>query len=801
MGEVFRARDERLGRVVAVKILHSELAERGDLRHRFEREAKMLARLNHPHICTLHDLGDEGGVEFLVLEYLEGQSLASRLHSSRLPIQTGIVYAQQMAEALSAAHRIGLVHRDLKPTNVFVTRGGTKLLDFGIARSIPVAARRAAGQPEGTTHTATDTGAILGSPGYIAPEVLEGLPADARSDLFSFGAVLFQMFAGRPAFKASNPAELIASVLREEVPLLSTLIPEIPHDLEALVANCLVKDPEARWQNAYDAFLELRRMSEPSEPRTPRTVVCPSVVDRLTFNRGTIYAARFVPDGREIIYTAAWEGAPMELYLTRRDSPESRPLGFGRAELLSVSRAGQLALSLERQVAGLARTGVLAQVPFAGTEPRRLLEDVLYADWIPDGQRLVVVRRVGLRCQLEWPMGHVVHVTDGLISHPRVSPDGRFVAFLDHPHSLDDAGAVAVSEGGTSTRVLSDGWSNVWGLAWSPRGDEVWFTAAKRGTARALRGVTLSGQERLIVRSTTALTLHDVAHDGSVLISHETQRNTALFRGDEERYERNLSYLDCTVPRDLSADGRMMLFDETGDGEVPEYGVYLRQTSGGPPVRLGNGLGRTISPDQRWVITLDRSLQGITVLPTAVGDSFTIQDPELHEHRAANWLSDGRHVVFSAAKRGSGQQLFLYSLDSGKTCPLSSEGIIGPAAVAPDGQRVVAVRVEDRSTWLFALEAAIPPTRLEQVPCTDIAIQWSADGRALYLRRRGGELPLRIYRFSLETGEKELWKEITISDRAGVEVIPTILLTPDGRHYVIPYPRVLSDLFLMSALG
>ena len=244
-----------------------------------------------------------------------------------------------------------------------------------------------------------------------------------------------------------------------------------------------------------------------------------------------------------------------------------------------------------------------------------------------------------------------------------------------------------------------------------------------------------------------------------------------------------------------------MLFDESGEGGGPDCGVYVRPTVGGPAVRLGSGLARAISPDKKWVIALDRSYkQGITVLPTAVGESFTIHQPDFHDYLTANWLPDGRKIVFSARNRGSGLQLFIHNLASSNTRTLSSEGTMGPAAVSPDGQRIVAISVGDHSSWLFSLDSAISPKQIDGILPTEIVVQWSADARALYLRRRGGEVPLRVYRLDLETNHRQLWKEVTISDRAGVEAIGPILLTPDGRHYVVTYVRILSDLFLMSGV-
>ena len=297
------------------------------------------------------------------------------------------------------------------------------------------------------------------------------------------------------------------------------------------------KNPETRWQSAQDASLALKGLQE-DWSRGGRTQRYSATVQprlhRLTFNRGTIYSARFVPEGRSVVYSAAWEGAPIQIYLTRRDSPESIPLGFGAADLLAVSTGGTLALSLEPRVSGLVRTGVLARVPFAGTQPRRLLNDVLDADWTAGGEQLAVVRRPGAHCQLEWPIGRTVYQTPGFISHPLVSRDGRSIAFLDHPTHFDDGGAVVVLDESAHRRVVSDGWVSVWGLAWPPDNREIGLTAAKGGSARELRAAAPGAQERVLVHTTGSLTLHDVAANGEVVLSQDALRTRVMFRGDDE---------------------------------------------------------------------------------------------------------------------------------------------------------------------------------------------------------------------------------------------------------------------------
>jgi Tol biopolymer transport system component len=258
MGHVYRATDTRLHRTVAIKVLRSELATDSQFRERFAREAKAIAALTHPHICTLYDVGNEDGVEFLVLEYLEGETLAARLAKGPLPFGEALRHAIDVADALAAAHRAGVLHRDLKPANIVLTKTGAKLLDFGLAKSVTPAVRVAGETPHSTmAHEATGQGVILGTVQYMAPEQLEGRSADARSDIFAFGAVVYEMLAGRKAFAGGSPASVVGAILKDDPPPLAEAQPLTPPLLDHVVRRCLAKEPDERWQSAADLAREL----------------------------------------------------------------------------------------------------------------------------------------------------------------------------------------------------------------------------------------------------------------------------------------------------------------------------------------------------------------------------------------------------------------------------------------------------------------------------------------------------------------------------------------------------------------
>jgi Tol biopolymer transport system component len=460
-----------------------------------------------------------------------------------------------------------------------------------------------------------------------------------------------------------------------------------------------------------------------------------------------------------------------------------------------------MALSLgQHVVAPFIASGTLARMSVAGgAAPREILEDVQWADWAPDGATLAIVRDVGGRNRLEFPIGKALFETVGWISHLRVSPGGDQVAYIDHPARADDGGSVAVVDRSGKRRNLSESFETAQGLAWAPGGDEVWFTGAKSGANRALYAVSLSGKQRLLARVTGVLMLHDVSRGGRTLMTHDVNRTEVLALSAGEQKEHDLSWLDWSNASDISADGKTLLFSEAGEGGGAGYSVYLRRTDGSPAVRLGEGSAQALSPDGRWVLAITHvaSEPQIVLYPTGAGETKALPREGLVA-QAAHWLPDGKQVLVTASEAGHGSRLFLWDLSGGKPRAVSPEGYRSfPRTVSPDG-KLVAVRGPDQRLYLYPL-AGGEPASIPGLTAEDNPTAWSADGRFLYVYRRR-ELPAKVYRLEIATGRKELWKELMPSDAAGVLNISPPLVSRDGKSYAYAYVRTLSDLYLVEGL-
>jgi serine/threonine protein kinase len=838
MGVVYRAVDTRLGREVAVKVLSPHLTGDADATKRFEQEARAAGKLNHPNILAIYDIGTEGDSRYIVSELLEGESLRARLRTGTIHPRKATDYAQQVARGLAAAHERGIVHRDLKPENLFLTRDGhVKILDFGLVKLMsPRFPGDANADPESDTFrgTPTEPGRIMGTVGYMAPEQIRGGSGDHRSDIFAFGTILYEMLAGRPAFQAESPIETLNSILKDEPTDFIDLGLRIPGALERIVRHCLEKNANERFQSARDLAFDLgaisgltsQIMSGRSWPRVDLQRVAtwvgfsmlgaialllafavgtrygrrpPAAYSRITFRSGTILHARFSPDGQTILYGARFGGAPSTVYSVRADSPESRDLGFGPSELLAVSSTGQIAIALQPRFIGYLReSGTLAQVPIAGgSAPRRILDDVEAADFAPDGNSLAVVRTVEGRCRLEYPIGKVIYTTIGWISHPRFSPKGDSIAFIDHPFTNDDRGAVSIVRlDGSKPRILTDQFESVEGIAWNRGGDDIWFSA-QRPTApgRSLNAVSVRGYLRLIDTNAGWLWLHDVARDGRMLVSQQDMRAGIMASVAGENQERDLSWHDYSVVRDLSADGRTVLFSESGEAGGSLFGVYIRSIDGSPAIRLGDGTSEALSPDGRWVLSIPRNRKApqIMLLPTGVGQSRAVTNDAL-SHRNARWFPDGKHILFQGNEPGHAPRLWMQSIDGGAPRAITPENV-GGVLVTPDNTRVLG-RGPDRHYFFYPVDGGAP-IAVSSLQPSDFPIRFTPDGRSLFVSTFG-RVPALLTKVDLSTGQRIVQRTVQPADVSGLINIGPIFVTPDGRTVVYSYARLLSSAYLAS---
>jgi eukaryotic-like serine/threonine-protein kinase len=833
MGEVYRAKDPRLGREIALKVLPTELATNPERLRRFEKEARAASALNHPNIVVVHDVGESDGVSYLAMELVGGRSLRSVLQEAPLATRRLLEIAAGIADGLAAAHAAGIVHRDLKPENIVVSADGfVKILDFGIAK-LTTQEHSA----ESTIDEGTAEGVVLGTVSYMSPEQAAGKLVDFRSDQFSLGSILYEMATGRRAFKKDTAAETLAAVIREEPPPIAQLNPKVPTPLRWVVERCLAKEADERYASTKDLARDLKSVRDHLSEATVATPTRAGITrprglapllgaailgaalgaalfaglrrpaaslqsyKQLTFHRGPLLTARFAPDGHTVLYGAAWEGRPTDIFEKREAGPESRSLGRVGDTLLSVSSSGALAVLLgAKRITPFQLKGTLGEMALSGaTAPRELLEDVCEADWAPKGSSLAVVRDVDGRQQVEYPAGSVLYQGPGWISHLRVAPDGERVAFIDHPILNDDGGSLVVMDRAGKRTTLASGYASAHGVAWSADGREVWFSAAKENVEYAISAFSLTGASRFVMSGTGIVVLHDLSTDGRALVSREEWRMSLFGRAPGEDSERDLAWLDWSLASDISRDGQTLAFTESGAGAGPGYSAYIRGMDGSPALRLGEGVAQELSPDGRSLLAILHPWEEgqIVIYPTGAGQPTLLPGAGLAP-QAANWMPDGRRIILAASEQGKPIRIWMVDLAGVKPRPVSPEGFrMSFHSVSADGARVIASGPGGR-LYLVPLTGG-EPTPLAGLGVGDEVTGWTADGRSI-ITFRPSELPVRVYRYEIATGAKTLWKQPAPPDRVGFVKMNQFHPTPDGSAYVYSCMRVLSALFEIDGL-
>ena len=812
MGEVYRARDSRLNRDVAVKVLPDAFAGDQDRLRRFELEARATGQLNHPNIVAIYDLGTSdgnGGVPYIVTELLEGQNLRAVVANGPIPPRRAVEYAIQMAAGLTAAHAKGIAHRDLKPENLFITKDGhLKILDFGLAKLLHPGGLGLPAKDKTASIQAglTMTGTIMGTASYMAPEQIREQPTDHRADIFSLGAILYEMLKGNRAFDGETPMDRMTAILHSEPPELPQAVEDAIPGVGKVIRRALEKRSEDRFESAREMSFALSLVTERIVARADATAAPTgtaktptrraATLHRLTYREGIIYDARFAPDGQAVYYGAAWEGRPVELFWAHSGNPESRALGYPDAEILAIASTGEMAVSLKRHnKGGFIRTGMLARMPLGGGAPRAVQEGVHEADWGP-GRQFAIIREMGGMTRIECPIGKVLHQTPGWQGSLRVSPDGTKIAFLDHPWRGNDAGNVAVIDMEGNLEVLSSGWSSTQGLAWSPDGREVWFTAFRAESSRTLHAVSLDGAQRPVFQTAGHLILADISRQGQVLVVHGNSRMRMQISTPDGA--RDLTWLDWSLARDISADGKTVLFDETGVGGGEFHSVYIRDADGSPAIKLGEGVNPRLSPDGKWALTfVEGPPPGLLVLPTGAGETRIVPTGKLSCHNG-HWFPDGKRICV-VANEGKGRlRLFEIDLESGAQRAFSEEGVSPMDVLVSRDGKFVGARGPDLTFLLYPVDGGEP----KPVPLVDAeerVFGWSADGSALYLFQRG-ELPAQSFRVDLNTGERTPYRELSPADRTGVDGLTRVTMTPDESTLVFSYPQSLCELYVIEGL-
>jgi len=835
MGEVYRARDTRLNRDVAIKILPASFATDAERLRRFQMEAQAVAALSHPNILAVYDFGETNGAPYLVSELLEGETLRALLARGVPSHRKSTAYAIQIAQGLAAAHSKNIAHRDLKPDNIYITREGQiKILDFGLAKSI-IRSGHAAASPDDLTLAAngpaTDAGTVMGTAGYMSPEQVRGAAVDTRTDIFSFGAVLFEMLTGVRAFSRDTTAETMTAILNDEPPETLETSRHIPPALDRIVRHCLEKSPDHRFQSARDLAFDLESASNLTSSggvpaakarRQPwwRYAVAGIAValiagflvwrlvggskpvtgwqfHQLTYRRGILTDARFTPDGQNVLYSAVWQGTQPEIYTTSATGSGGHPFGISDARLLAVSKTGEVAVALAPHfVTSLLNPGTLARTTGGSGAPKPEIENIVAADYAPDGSGLAIIRYLPDKalCQVEYPIGKVLY-TAPAIDDLRFSPNGKYLAFIPHNNPFDDRGNAVILRTGGEKIATSALYESAEGLVWTRSGDEVWFTSPlETGKIHAL---SLSGKNRDVLSVPGRLFLRDIAPDGRLLAEQGIIHLGIIASTGKQGVQRDLSWLDYGFIRGISDDGQMILFDEEGS-ETPNYTIYVRGTDGSAAVPLGDGYGASLSRDKKWVLA-QRLNEEVWLVPVGAGEPRRLSPPGFRCHWAG-FVPDGKHAVLDAQKGNGPFRIWLENLDGGEPRPISPDNMAG-VVVSPDGKWVLAGAETDlsgRDTLMVPIDGGAPVPIAGLQP-NEFTLSWTSDDR-IYVgpQLKAGDTSIDVSILDPRTGKRAPWREIPLVPVGGTHSFQ-LMITPDGSSYAYGYNLYLSDLYTITS--
>ena len=529
----------------------------------------------------------------------------------------------------------------------------------------------------------------------------------------------------------------------------------------------------------------LWRQKPPAPPSAP-------AFHRITFRRGALNTARFAPDG-QVVYSAAWDGAPRELQVTRSDGRDTRSLGIKNARVVGISSSGEVAFL---------QLGVLARAPLAGGPAKEMLKDIAVADWTADGHDFALTRWEAPKTRIEFPIGRVLLETPAKVIRLRISPDGRYVAYTEHPVLSDDRGLVVVVDRSGRRVAATPQWASLDGLAWTPDGREVYFTAAESGADNSLRSLALDGKVRLVLSGTGRFVLHDIAPDGRILLERATLRSEILFHRGASQEDHDLSWLDFSAVEGISPNGDTVLFYESGEGGGPEYTTFLRKTDGSPPVRLGSGRALDLSPDGRFVMSVDiRSGSALDLTPTGPGEIRHIRVPGMVAHEDAGFLADSTHIYVTGRDASGNRSTWLTDVHGRdpRPLPLPEGRILRGNTFTRDGTRFVESCPEGSYGSCFYDSLLGKP-----VPVPGAQKSWTAIGTdaldRIYYRDKPSDKPESLFRLDAKTGRVTTLGELAPRDRAGVFSVLDPNVAADGEAWAYTFQRRLSDLHIVTGL-
>jgi Tol biopolymer transport system component len=774
MGEVYRARDTRLNREVAVKVLPERFASDGDARSRFQREAQAVAALSHPNILAIHDIGLDGALAYSVTELLDGETLRARLQAGALSQRKAIDYSLQTTSALAAAHERGVIHRDLKPENIFLTRDGrVKILDFGLAKLKPAAGMDAGQTQAPTTPAETDPGTVMGTVGYMSPEQVRGKTADARSDIFSFGAILYEMLSGKRSFKGDTAAETMTAILREEPPDLTQSNPNVTPSLDRIVRHCLEKNPEERFQSARDIGFALQELTGSSSGATAIPSAAASRLRRgsvlallgagaglilgialtswlrkpdntepvrihaLTFS-GRDNEPAASPDGKLVAFTS-WRDGMSRIWIKQLAGGGEAPLTAGPDRRARFSPDGSSLLFLR----DLGTTHAVYRVGLVGGEPRKLVDDVAEADWSPDGRKIAFFRlREGGRIVSQFGIFDLESGKETILSlgsdlevySPRWAPDGGMIAFSGGNINRNSATWRLLQIDAATGKVsgLSSPGNALGGLAWSGNGRDLFYIQS----ASVMGDISGSGSRVLRLDRRTGRTRPVLWADGLAAINAST--------GEVSR---------C----DVLSPGVLVFAQRMRQQNLRE--TVLRTAAGAPPARLiteGSSIDRqpTYSPDGKQILFSSNRNGNLDLWVMDVANGALRQ---ITDDRAQDWdpafTPDGQHILWDSDRSGH-LEVWIANADGSGARQVTQDGVDAENPNAtPDGKWIVywSGSLHKRGVWKIHPDGSGAVRLLD---ADAVATDVSPDGRyVLYVEQNRNNLRNTIHFLEVDSGK------------------------------------------------